>query len=84
MHNKEFEIFDIINSIRFYLMLSITCHNNDYFVGDPDEQLKFFLRQIEQESFYSKDRINSYIRTASDSIPASFLKKYGVDPVNRR
>ena len=84
MNNSYFDILDIINSIRFYLMLSIVCRNNGYFVGDPDEQLDSYLKFIREELHYTEERVRSYIQKASDTMPASFLKYYGMTAVNTR
>jgi hypothetical protein len=65
-------------------MLSIVCKLKDDFVGDSENQLMSFLSYLQKETNYSKERIDSYIKVAADSIPSSFAKYYGFETTIKR
>lgn len=84
MEDKYFQAVDIINSLRFYLMLSITCKQNAYFMGDPEAQLNSYLKILKDELHYNADKIKSFVKSASDSMPSAFVQYYGFETVNKR
>lgn len=75
---------DIINSIRFYLMLSIVCKQDSYFIGDSDSQLNDYLSFLKNDLLYTTDKISQYIKIASDTIPSDFCNYYSIEKLNRR
>jgi hypothetical protein len=84
MIDKYFNISDIINSIRFYLMLSIVCRQRDDFVGDPEEQLNSYLKLVKDKLLYKQDRILAYVKAASDTMPSAFTKHFGFETTIKR
>ncbi len=84
MSKKYYDVRGIIDSIRFYMMLSITCKQNPYFVGDPEDQLNSYLKYIKEELKYKKEKINTYIKAACDTLPSAFVKYYGFETVSHR
>jgi hypothetical protein len=77
-------IKDIINSIRFYLMLSIVCKQDEYFMENPEQKFNEYLDFLKNHLYYTQDKINHYIKIATDTIPADFCNYYGIEKINRR
>lgn len=84
MDKAFFEVKDIVDSIRFYVMLSMVCKQKDDFVGDPDFQLKRFLKEVEEDPEYNKEKIVKYSQAAVESLPSEFLKIFNIDSISRR
>lgn len=84
MINLNNDIRDITDSIRFYIMLSMVCRQNENFVGDPDFQLNSFIKELRVNSGLNEERIAKYSQTAINSIPSEFLKIYKIDNISRR
>ena len=79
-----FSTKDIINSIRFYLMLSIVCKQDQYFPSDPEKQLNDYLHFIKNELHYTQEKIKYYVQIASDTISADFCNYYNIEKINKR
>jgi hypothetical protein len=84
MSKAFFDVQDVVNSLRFYLMLGIVCKQNGSFVGDPEFQLKNFLKELKEDSQYNEDKIKRYTKVACDTLPSEFLKIYNIENINRR
>lgn len=84
MSKAFFDVRDIVNSLRFYLMLGMVCNQNGNFVGDPEFQLKNFLKELKDDPQYNEEKIKKYTQTALDTIPSEFLKVQKIDTIIRR
>jgi hypothetical protein len=84
MNKTYFETLDIINSIKFYLMLGIICKQNENFNGDPNASLNNFLKELKEDRRYNEDKILRYSTIAVETLPSEFLKIYHIDGIDRR
>lgn len=84
MNKKDFEVRDIINSIKFYIMLGTMCSQSEIYAEDPEFQLKRFLKELKEDSQYNKDKIDRYCTAACESLPSEFLSLYHIDLIQRR
>ena len=86
MNKKEsqIEVQNIINSIKFYIMLGIVCSQSESFAGDSQKQLNNFIQELRKDIQYSKEKIDRYCKIACESLPSEFLSLYHIDLIQRR
>lgn len=85
MKKAYFSRRDVINSIKFYLMLQINLSQIPNFYGDLDFQLQQYYKMLREDEKQplSEDTLELYTKLAWEGIPSSFLKTYGIEGLQR-
>ncbi|HQJ75569.1 MAG TPA: hypothetical protein PKW14_08315 [Bacteroidota bacterium] len=77
--NKKNDVRDIINSIRFYIMLDIVVGNSD----STKTSTYKFLKEVREKSGFSNEKINYYAQLALESLPSSFREIFEIPSVGK-
>ncbi len=77
--NKKNDVRDIINSIRFYIMLDIVVGNSD----STKTSTYKFLKEVREKSGFSNEKINYYVQLALESLPSSFREIFEIPSVEK-
>ena len=78
-NNKKNDARDIINSIRFYIMLDIVVGNSD----STKTSTYKFLKEVREKSGFSNEKINYYAQLALESLPSSFREIFEIPSVGK-
>lgn len=68
--------YDVVNTLRFYLMLSIKMVDSGYGQLESEKSLKQFIAEGEDWHNNNLDVKNAYIQKAYDTLPTEFLQIY--------
>jgi hypothetical protein len=72
---------DIINSIKFYIMLDIVKFNYDH---ASKSSLQEYRKELKKVSLLSEERINHYIQVAHDNLPSEFRSIFKIPSNSQR